>query len=116
MDEHIINVGVENCSISEITLAELVYGAENSQNPKRHLEIITEFTEQMAVLPVYDAISIYGKQKAQLRKAGQLISDFDLLIGATAIANDLIMVTENEKEFSRLENLKIENWVKSKNS
>lgn len=116
IDEHITKAGTKNCSVSEITLAELVYGAENSKNPKKHLEIIGEFVEQIAVLPIYDAISIYGKQKAQLRKAGTLISDFDLLIGSTAIANDLIMVTENEKEFSRLENLKMENWVKTKNS
>ena len=76
----------------------------------------TQFTEHIAILPVYDAIPIYGKQKAQLRKAGTLISNFDLLIGATAIANDLIMVTQNEKEFSRLENLKMENWVITKKS
>jgi len=46
-----------------------------------------------------------------LREKGQMISDFDLLIGSTAIANDLIMVTENLKEFKRIKKIKIENWV-----
>ncbi|MEQ8907152.1 hypothetical protein [Ekhidna sp.] len=50
--------------------------------------------------------------KSDLRKKGTLISDFDLLIGATALANEMIMVTENVGEFTRLENLKTENWVK----
>jgi tRNA(fMet)-specific endonuclease VapC len=46
-----------------------------------------------------------------LRREGIGISDFDLLIGATAISNDLIMVTENIKEFERISNIKLENWV-----
>lgn len=54
---------------------------------------------------------IYGKEKARLKKSGQLISDFDLLIGCTAVANDLIMVTENESELNRIKGIKIENWV-----
>ncbi|GAB4233415.1 MAG: tRNA(fMet)-specific endonuclease VapC [Ekhidna sp.] len=112
MDRKILNKKVTNCAVSEITLAELVFGAENSSNPKKHLQIISDFTAQVPVLPIYDAIPIYGKLKSDLRKKGTLVSDFDLLIGATALANKMIMVTENEREFSRLENLKIENWVK----
>ncbi|WP_425389718.1 type II toxin-antitoxin system VapC family toxin [Ekhidna sp.] len=112
VDKKILDRKVVNCAISEITLAELVYGAENSSNPKKHLQIISDFTAQIPVLPIYDAIPVYGKVKSTLRKKGTLISDFDLLIGATALANEMIMVTENEGEFTRLENLKIENWVK----
>ena len=112
LDKRIINVGVDNCAISEITLAELSYGAENSANPRKHLKIISDFTSQIPVLPIYDAIGEYAKSKSILRKQGIPISDFDLLIGATALANKMIMVTENVKEFSRIENLKIENWVK----
>jgi len=47
-----------------------------------------------------------------LRKKGLMISDFDLLIGSTAIANDLIMITENTNEFERISNIELENWVK----
>ncbi|MBL4587000.1 MAG: type II toxin-antitoxin system VapC family toxin [Flavobacteriales bacterium] len=105
------NVGLENCAISEITLAELVYGAENSSDPKKNHRLIDKFVEQISVLPVFNAIHTYGKEKTRLRRSGNMISDFDLLIGCTAISNDLIMVTENSKEFERITEIKIENWV-----
>lgn len=57
-------------------------------------------------------LSIFmAKEKARLRSLGTMISDFDLLIGCTALEKDLIMVTENEREFHRIKNLKVENWV-----
>jgi tRNA(fMet)-specific endonuclease VapC len=106
------SVGLRNCAISEITLAELVFGAENSLNPKQSHEIINNFSGQVAILPIYDSIYIYGKEKVRLRKSGKMISDFDLLIGCTSIANDLIMVTENVSEFNRISDINIENWIK----
>lgn len=110
--DKIENVGLENCAISEITLAELVFGAENSKYPKKNYQLINTLSEHVAILPILDAIREYGKQKVQLRKKGKMISDFDLLIGTTALVNDLIMVTENLKEFTRIENIELENWVK----
>jgi len=110
--EKIENVGLENCAISEITLAELVFGAENSKYPKKNLQLINTLSEHVAILPILDAIREYGKQKVRLRRKGKMISDFDLLIGTTALVNDLIMVTENLKEFTRIENIELENWVK----
>jgi tRNA(fMet)-specific endonuclease VapC len=74
--------------ISEITLAELVFGAENSTDPERNYGLIESLSNQMSVLPILDAIYIYGKQKARLRSAGTMISDFDLLIGSTALARN----------------------------
>ena len=106
------DIGFENCAISEITLAELVYGAENSINPEKNHQLINAFTKQITVLPVYNAILKYGKEKARLRKNGIMISDFDLLIGCTAMENNLIMVTENVKEFKRIEGINIKNWIK----
>lgn len=105
-------VNLDNCAISEITLAELAFGAENSSNPQKNYRLIDQFAEQVKILPIYNAINFYAKEKFRLRKNGEMISDFDLLIGATAIANDLIMVTENLKEFSRISDTKIENWIK----
>ncbi len=110
--DKIQKAGIENCAISEITLAELVFGAENSKYPQKNFQLIETFSKQVAILPILEAIPEYGKQKVRLRKEGKMISDFDLLIGTTAIANDLIIVTENTKEFKRIENIKIENWVK----
>jgi tRNA(fMet)-specific endonuclease VapC len=89
-----------------------MFGAENSSNPKKNYKIIDQFSEQVKILPVFNAIQIYAIEKVRLRKSGTIISDFDLLIGSTAIANDLIMVTENVKDFDRISNIEIENWVK----
>jgi len=102
---------LENCAISEITLAELVFGAEYSDNPQKNHNIIEEFSEQVTILPILDAINTYGKEKARLRKSGMMISDFDLLIGCTSIEKGLIMVTENVREFERIADIKIENWI-----
>ena len=104
-------VGLENCAISEITLAELIFGAENSKYPDKNFQLIETLSEQVAILPILDAIREYGKQKVRLRRKGLMISDFDLLIGTTALVNDLIMVTENVKEFNRIKKIKLENWV-----
>jgi tRNA(fMet)-specific endonuclease VapC len=106
------DIGTQNFAISEVTFAELVFGAENSTNPKKNLELIEVFTNQILILPIFNAIYIYGKEKARLRSKGLMISDFDLLIGCTAVDKDLIMVTENRKEFERISGSQLENWVK----
>lgn len=101
----------ENCAISEVTLAELVFGAEYSEKPDKNHHLIEQLIELVAVLPIYDSIITYGKEKARLRRSGIMISDFDLLIGCTAVEYNLVMVTENIREFERISTIKIENWV-----
>lgn len=110
--DKIQEVDLRNCAISEITLAELAYGAESSSDPKKNFKVIDKFAEQIKILPIFNAINIYAKEKARLRKKGTMISDFDILIGSTSIANGLIMVTENLKDLERISDIKIENWVK----
>ncbi len=110
--DKIQEVDLGNCAISEITLAELAYGAESSSDPKKNFKVIDKFAEQIKILPIFNAINIYAKEKARLRKKGTMISDFDILIGSTSIANRLIMVTENLKDLERISDIKIENWVK----
>lgn len=100
-------INLDDCAISEITLAELIFGAENSPNPKKNHKIIDNFSEQVIILPIFNAIPIYAKEKLKLRKKGIMISDFDLLIGSTAIANELIMITENINEFERISGIQI---------
>ena len=104
-------INIEDCAISEITLAELIFGTENISNPQKNNKIIDSFSEEVKILPIFNSIPIYAKEKVRLRKKGIMISDFDLLIGSTAIANDLIMITENTKEFERISNIELENWV-----
>lgn len=112
--EKLLETGIHNCAISEITLAELIYGAENSSNPIRNLEIVEELSSIVPILPIFNGIRVYGREKARLRKSGNMISDFDLLIGCTAIEFGLVMVTENYREFERIKGIKLENWVERK--
>jgi tRNA(fMet)-specific endonuclease VapC len=105
-------VKLENCAISEITLAELMFGAENSSNPTKNRALVEQFASQVKILPIFNAIAFYANEKVRLRKKGEMISDFDLLIGATAISNGLIMITENSKEFNRITAIQLENWIK----
>jgi tRNA(fMet)-specific endonuclease VapC len=109
--EKLEEVGLTNCAISEITLAELIFGAENSLSPQKNRDIVDKFSSKVTVLPIYDVINLYAKEKVRLRKSGTMISDFDLLIGCTAVQKELIMATENLREFERISNIKIENWI-----
>lgn len=69
-------VGFSECGISEITLAELIYGAEKSQNVVKNKRVVEEFAERITILPIFDAIELYVKEKARLKTKGTLISDF----------------------------------------
>ena len=89
----------------------MIYGAEKSQQKERNIKVVEDFAEIITIIPILDAIRIYGKEKARLKTKGTIISDLDLFIGATAIVNNMIMVTRNTREFERLENIKIENWI-----
>ena len=106
-----LRVGFDKIAISTITLAELEYGVANS---KRMFEVQTalfEFILPFEILDFnYNAASCYGKIRKELKDKGQPISDMDMLKASVAMANELIMVTNNEKEFRRISGLKIENW------
>jgi len=104
-------VGIENCHVSEITIAELLYGAENSKDVKSNLSQVDLLRQNIDVVPLSDSLSVYAKEKTRLRKSGNLIDDFDLLIGATAIAKGWTMVTDNLRHFEKLSGINIENWV-----
>lgn len=111
LDEKIAEVGEHNCFISEITVAELKYGVENSKTVAEMRVIVETFIPKFAIIPVYNSLDVYAKDKARLRKQGLMIDDFDILIGSTAITNDMIMVTNNVSHLSRLENIIIEDWT-----
>jgi tRNA(fMet)-specific endonuclease VapC len=104
--------GRQNCFVSEITVAELRFGAENSNNPNKSHKAVDSFVDGVSVLPIYGAIKIYAKEKVRLRRIGKPMNDeFDLLIACTAIENRLILVTDNTKDFKNIEGLKMENWI-----
>ena len=110
--EQIIGKGIDNCFISEITVAELFYGVEcDDYNFKENRKKVNELIDILTVIPITNVLLEYAQQKAFLRKRGNLIDDMDLFIGSTAIANNMILVTDNEKHLNRLSNIKIENWI-----
>lgn len=109
--EKLDSIGIEHCFISEITLAELKYGAANSQRPAKHTKEIEDLLAFISVIPITSAIDLFATEKARLRKIGMLIDDFDLLIGCSAIVNDMILVTNNTKHFQRINNIQLEDWI-----
>ena len=110
----IFNTNASRMAVSSITLSELIYGAEKSSNVDRNLEAIEEFISHLEVLP-YDAKASqhYGQIKASLEKRGEIIGENDIHIAAHAISQGLILVTNNLREFKRVANLALENWVDS---
>jgi tRNA(fMet)-specific endonuclease VapC len=112
LNKKIASIGFDNCYISEITLAELKYGVACSNKVIENNALINEFAKEINILPVFDCFDIYASEKAKLRKTGNLIDDFDLLIASTALLNQLILVTDNVKHFDRIETISIENWIK----
>ena len=111
LNEKLEAVGFENCYISEITLAELKYGAECSNKVVENRTMIAEFAKEINILPAFACFDTYAQEKARLRKTGNLIDDFDILIASTAIFNKLTLVTDNVKHFDRIKNIVIENWI-----
>ncbi|MFI5149516.1 MAG: type II toxin-antitoxin system VapC family toxin [Bacteroidia bacterium] len=112
LDRKFQAVGVENCYLSEITLAELKFGVENSQHRTKNQRALDDFLTGIQVLPIFEALDIYAKEKARLKKAGKPVDDFDLLIGATAVSYHLTMVTNNISHFERIKGIRIEDWTK----
>lgn len=98
--------------ISSISVAELIFGAENNQTPEKNLKIIENFLSRLQILDYgVDAAIQYGNIKAHLKKIGTPIGENDLHIAAHARSKGLILVTNNTKEFERVPALQIENWV-----
>ena len=108
----LFNANASRMAISSITLSELIYGAEKSLDTDKNLEAVEEFVSHLEVLP-YDAKASqhYGQIKAALEKKEQIIGENDIHITAHAISHGLILVSNNVREFKRVPNLALENWV-----
>jgi len=97
---------------STIVLGELHYGAEKSSRRADNLRAIEEFVARLEVLPfTARAAAHHGDLRAQLERAGQPAGPYDMLIGAHARSEGLIVVTNNMREFQRMPGLRVENWV-----
>ena len=111
LHQQIEKVGIENCYISEITIAELKYGVEKNVQKEKNRLILEKFQEKFSILPIFTSLDTYAKEKARLKTKGKTLDEFDLLIGSTAITNSLTLETRNVSDFDRLENIKIEDWT-----
>lgn len=99
--------------LSSITIAELIYGVEKSQFKDRNMAAFDDFTAPFDCVDFdNESAKVFGHLRAELEKKGTMIGVFDLQIASIAIANDMILVTNNEKEYSRVSGIKIENWTK----
>lgn len=97
--------------ISSITVAELQYGVYNSQNIEKNRISLTQFLAPFFLLNFDDdAAEEFGRIRAYLKHSGIPIGPYDMLIAAQAISKNLILVTNNRPEFSRIQNLKLEDW------
>lgn len=103
--------GRRNCFISEITVAELLYGVECCDRREATLQAVHALIDEFTIIPVYQTLPVFARLKAGLRQRGELIDDFDLLIGSAAVHHNLVMVTENVRHLGRLPEIRIENWI-----
>ena len=102
---------LDDIYISSITEAELLYGVEKSMYKAKNLQKTKHFLEPIKVLSFDSMCSKYYAQiRASLEKKGQVIGRMDMLIASVALANNMTLVTNNEKEFCRIPNLVLENW------
>jgi tRNA(fMet)-specific endonuclease VapC len=103
---------ISEISISSITLSELFYGVSKSSKPEQNFMALTQFVAPLGILPFGgEASQYYGDLRAYLERLGTPIGSLDMLIAAHALSLASTLVTNNEKEFNRVPNLKIENWV-----
>lgn len=110
IDRKIEEVSQKNCFVSEVTVAELKYGAEHSDRRDASMKKVNLLLARFEVIQITPSIDLYAIEQAKLKKIGKLLEKFDALIAATAVIHDLTLVTA-DLAFNRFQNLKIENWA-----
>ncbi len=99
-------------SISVITYGELVYGAKKSQHREKNLAISYRIAELFPIIDIDKSVmDTFGEIKITLERKGNIIEDMDIVIAATALSYNLILVTNDVNHFGRIEDLRIENWT-----
>jgi len=111
--EAIINDEKKNeIYLSSITVSELYYGVEKSNQVEKNLEALKGFLTPFQIVSFdFASAEIFGKVRSGLERKGNIIGPYDLQIASVAMANDFVLVTNNTKEFKRVAGLNIENWV-----
>lgn len=98
--------------LSSVTVSELYYGVEKSNQVDKNLEALKGFLTPFRIVSFdFPSAEIFGKIRSKLERKGVVIGPYDLQIASIAMANDFVLVTNNTKEFKRVAGLNIENWV-----
>lgn len=115
--EIISHIEMNQCYISEITLIELKVGAilgkARSTQGKYVDQQLEKFLTCVTILPISSVIDFFAEEKVRLQLLGTPAhNNFDLLIGCTAVINQMVMVTDNIKDFKNIKDIEIENWIR----
>lgn len=111
--KHFKNLDSDEIAVPSVVLAELEFGAQHSDNYKKRRKQYLDVIAPYKIIPFTEKeAEIYGKIREELTKKGKLIGPNDMLIAATALANGAVLVTHNTDEFSRVPELKLEDWIK----
>ena len=111
--KHIRSKQPDEVSVSTITIAELEYGVYRSKHVDQNRIALLEFLVPFVILDFdHSAAAVYGSIRATLERKGTPIGPMDLLLAAQAMSQQLILVTNNEREFRRVAELQIENWIR----
>lgn len=103
---------VSEIAVSSITLAELEYGVSKSQHVEKNRDALALFVSPLDILPFNSLAAVkYGEIRAKQEKDGSPVGSMDMLIAAHAMSRGLTLVTNNTREFERIEGLRIENWT-----
>jgi len=111
--ERFYQTDVSQIGISAITFSELIYGVSKSSKPEQNQWALMQFVAPLEILPYGDEAALYyGSLRVHLEKLGMPVGSLDMLIVAHALSIGCTLITNNEKEFARIPNLKIDNWAK----
>ena len=98
--------------ISAVTYAELAVGVEKSEQKEKNSIALHDFTKFLNVVPFdIEAAKEYGTIRVELEKSGKVIGNNDMMIAASAKVHNMILVTNNVREFERVSGLRLENWI-----
>lgn len=110
--ERFVQLKADELAMSVVTLGELRFGAEKSQWRERAMAVIAQLVTTVKIVPLTEAVGAhYGQIRASLQQRGEMIGNNDLWLAAHAKAEGWTLVTNNEREFVRVEGLQIENWT-----
>ena len=107
--KQVYEIGIDNCCISEITIAELYYGAVKG-NRKSNFDDIDIIRRMFQIIPIYDSFEQLARIRLELKNQGKLIDAYDMMIGATAVYYGFTLVTHNTKHYINIPDILLEDW------